>query len=141
LYPPSGGRASGPISQTLIHFGTGNPGTGTYGLTDAVNRNPGDGDWVAAAYHADNGQLPATFAATSGSVKVTRADDGTKEYLTCGCGLVGLDEIQLTSGAEIPGGEGASLHSHPMSQHAEPARSEGDPGSPPYYDCIGRSNE
>ncbi len=63
----------------LIHIGTGTPGTGTYGLVDAVNGNPGDGDWVAAAYDTDNGQLTASFAATSGSVKVTRADNGTYE--------------------------------------------------------------
>ena len=63
----------------LIRIGSGIPGAGTYGLTDAVNGNPGDGDWVAAAYDTDNGQLTATFAATSGSVKVTRAANGTYE--------------------------------------------------------------
>lgn len=63
----------------LIHIGTGSPGTGTYALADAVNGAPGDGDWVAAAYDTDNGQLTASFAATSGSVKVTRADNGTYE--------------------------------------------------------------
>jgi hypothetical protein len=61
----------------LIHIGSGVPGAGTYGLADAVNGNPGDGDWVAAAYDTDNGQLTASFAATSGSVKVTRTDNGT----------------------------------------------------------------
>ncbi|MBK9692885.1 MAG: hypothetical protein IPO73_14540 [Gemmatimonadetes bacterium] len=63
----------------LIRIGDGVPGVGTYQLTDAVNGTPQEGDWVAAAYDSDHGQLTAIFAATSGSVKVTRNANGVYE--------------------------------------------------------------
>lgn len=63
----------------LIRIGDGVPGVGTYQLTDAVNGTPEEGDWVAAAYDSDHGQLTAIFAATSGSVKVTRNANGVYE--------------------------------------------------------------
>lgn len=72
-----GGTGGGLIQ--LIHLGTGIPGTGSYSISDAVNGTPADGDWVAVAYDADNGQLTAVFVATGGTVKVTRASGGTYE--------------------------------------------------------------
>ncbi len=63
----------------IIRIGAGTPAAGTYALTDAVNGNPGEGDWVATAYDVENGQLTAIFAATAGTVKVTKIANGTFE--------------------------------------------------------------
>jgi hypothetical protein len=63
----------------LIHIGGGTPAAGTYNLTDAVNGTPGSGDWIAAAYDSDQGQMTASFVATSGSVTVTRSGNGRFE--------------------------------------------------------------
>lgn len=63
----------------LIRIGGGTPATGTYKLTDAVNGNPGSGDWIAAAYDSDQGQMTASFAATSGSIVVTKSANGSFE--------------------------------------------------------------
>lgn len=63
----------------LIRIGAGMPAVGTYQLTDGVNGTPQEGDWIAAAYDSDHGQLTAIFAATSGSVKVTRNSNGRYE--------------------------------------------------------------
>ena len=75
----------------LIRIGAGVPAVGNYQLTDAVNGTPQEGDWVAAAYDSDQGQLTAIFAATSGSVKVTRnsngAYEGTFDFIAIGGAL------------------------------------------------------
>jgi len=63
----------------LIRIGAGVPAVGNYQLTDAEHGTPQEGDWIAAAYDSDQGQLTAIFAATSGSVKVTRNSNGTYE--------------------------------------------------------------
>lgn len=71
--------ATGGGMIQLIRIGAGVPAVGNYQLTDAVNGTPQDGDWIAAAYDSDQGQLTAIFAATSGSVKVTRNSNGVYE--------------------------------------------------------------
>ncbi len=71
---------SDPTGGSLIQImrvGEGVPGTGTYQLTDAISGTPAEGDWVAAAYDSDNGQLTAIFAATSGTVNVTSVTQNT----------------------------------------------------------------
>ncbi len=60
----------------IVRIGNWTPAVGSYALTDAVNGNPGDGDWVATAYDSDNGQVTAIFAATTGTVKITGASNG-----------------------------------------------------------------
>lgn len=55
----------------IIRIGGAVPANGTYQITDAVNGNPQDGDFVAMAFDSDNGTPTAIFVATGGTLKVT----------------------------------------------------------------------
>lgn len=91
-------RSSGGVIQ-IIRIGAGIPAAGTYPLTDAINGNPGQGSWVAAAYDTDQGQVTGIFAATSGTVTVTsvsqNAYKGTFSFVAEG-GLLEDPETTLT---------------------------------------------
>ena len=83
----------------IIRMGSGIPGTGTYPLLDGINGTPAEGDWVAAAYDSENGQLVGLFVATSGSVKVTSASsssfEGTFDFIAVG-GLIADPTQEMT---------------------------------------------
>lgn len=55
----------------IIRIGGAVPANGTYTITDALNGNPQDGDFVAMAFDSDNGNPVAIFVATGGTLKVT----------------------------------------------------------------------
>jgi len=109
IFDPEAGAAfavemseSDPTGGGLIQFiriGAGVPGAGTYALTDAINGNPGDGDWVAAAFDTENGEVTAIFAATAGSIKVTGVSQnsfkGTFSFDAAG-GLLSDPETSLS---------------------------------------------
>ncbi len=83
----------------IIRMGSGIPATGTYALLDGINGTPAEGDWVAAAYDTEEGQLIGLFVATSGSVKVTSANSstfqGTFDFIAVG-GLLSDPTQELT---------------------------------------------
>ncbi len=83
----------------IIRMGSGIPGTGTYQLLDGINGTPTDGDWVAAAYDSEDGQLVGLFVATSGSVVVTSANSstfqGTFDFIAVG-GLIADPSQEMT---------------------------------------------
>jgi hypothetical protein len=54
----------------------GTPQPGTYNLIDAVNDEPGQGDWFAVAYDTDETGVIAVFVATGGTVKITSVSNG-----------------------------------------------------------------
>ncbi len=68
-------QTGGGVIQ-LYRVGGAVPAPGTYQLTDAIDGNAQDGDWLAMAYDTDQGQLTAIFAARSGSVTITSVKNG-----------------------------------------------------------------
>ena len=55
----------------IIRLGGQIPAPGTYEIKDAINTNPGSGDFVAMAFDSDNGEPTAIFVATGGTLTVT----------------------------------------------------------------------
>ncbi len=55
----------------IIRIGGAVPAVGDYQITDALNGNPQNGDFVAMAFDSEDGTPTAIFVATGGTLKVT----------------------------------------------------------------------
>lgn len=55
----------------IIRLGGEVPAVGTYQISDAINTEPGNGDFVAMAFDSENGSPSAIFVATGGTLRVT----------------------------------------------------------------------
>lgn len=59
----------------IVRLGGQVPTPGTYQISDAINGNPQNGDFMALAFDSDNGEPVAIFLGTGGTLKVTSASD------------------------------------------------------------------
>lgn len=91
-------QTGGGVIQ-LYRVGGAVPAPGTYQLTDGIDGNPQDGDWLAMAYDTDQGSLTAIFAARTGTVTITSVKNGIAKgtfNFTAEGGLLSDPETTLT---------------------------------------------